>query len=56
MERLTIHAARAPSAETTPRLRLCSAPEEYVTDRLGGPARVELNGRTYVMHLPPEAD
>jgi hypothetical protein len=32
------------------------APEEYVTDRLGGPARVELNGRTYVMHLPPEAD
>lgn len=56
MERLTIHAARTPSAETTPRLRRCSAPEEYVTDRLGGPARVELNGRTYVMHLPPEAD
>jgi hypothetical protein len=55
MERLTIHAARTPSAETTPR-RQCSAPEEYVTDRLGGPARVELNGRTYVMHLPPEAD
>lgn len=29
--------------------------EEYITERSSGPARVELNGRAYVMHSP-EAD
>jgi hypothetical protein len=33
-----------------------SALEAYVTERSGGPARVELNGRAYVMHPAPEAD
>ena len=27
-----------------------NALERYVTERAGGPARVELNGRKYVMH------
>lgn len=33
-----------------------SALEGYVTERAGGPARVELNGRPYVMHPAPDAD
>jgi hypothetical protein len=40
-------------AEITAVLR---ALEDYVTERSGGPARVELNGRAYVMHPAPEVD
>jgi hypothetical protein len=33
-----------------------NALEEYVTERSSGPARVELNGRAYVMHPAAEPD
>jgi len=33
-----------------------SALEGYVTERSRGPARVELNGRAYVMHPAPEPE
>jgi hypothetical protein len=33
-----------------------SALEKYVNERSRGPAQVELNGRSYVMHPEPEAD
>lgn len=33
-----------------------NALEQYITERGNGPARVDLNGRSYVMHSEPDTE